>query len=141
MRQKVSFEGQAAMELEFLTNGYTSQDNYEYEIGNEKSVYIIDWTSMIKQLIQEKENISKNIISLKFHNTLVKIIVDIAKLIKEKNVALSGGCFQNKYLLENSIKELKKNGFNVFWNKEVPANDGGISLGQIAYYSYFIKNK
>jgi hydrogenase maturation protein HypF len=142
IKQKVSFEGQAAMELEFLTDGFSSQENYEYEIKNENGVPIIDWTSVIKQLIQDKkEKISKNIFSLKFHNTLVKIIVNIAKLINEKNIALSGGCFQNKYLLENSIKELHKSGFNVFWNKEVPANDGGISLGQIAYFSYFRKNK
>jgi hydrogenase maturation protein HypF len=142
IRQKVNFEGQAAMELEFLTDSFSSQENYEYEIKNENCIYIIDWTSLITQLIQDKkEKISKNIISIKFHNTLVKIIVEIAKLINEKNIALSGGCFQNKYLLENSIIELRKNGFDVLWNKEVPANDGGISLGQIAYFSYFRKNK
>jgi len=140
LKQRVNFEGQAAMELEFLTDGTCSGENYGYFIENIDECYIADWTPMVRQIIRDKKNnISGNIISVKFHNTLVKIIVDIAKLVDEKNVALSGGCFQNKYLLENSIKELRNNGFNVLWNKEVPANDGGISLGQIAYYSYFKK--
>lgn len=138
IRQKVSFEGQAAMELEFLTNGIFSKEHYEYQIRNENGIFIADWNLTIRKIIEDKENkISKNIIAVKFHNTLVRIIVDVAKLINEKNIALSGGCFQNKYLLENSIKELRENGFIVYWNKEVPANDGGISLGQIAYSSYF----
>jgi hydrogenase maturation protein HypF len=142
VRQKVKFEGQAAMELEFLAESIFSEENYEYGIKKIDGIFIIDWTMIIKKIIEDKKNkISLNIISAKFHNTLVKVIVEIAKLINEKNVALSGGCFQNKYLLENSIKELWKNGFDVYWNKEVPANDGGISLGQIAYFSYFGKNK
>ncbi|MCX6165492.1 MAG: carbamoyltransferase HypF, partial [Ignavibacteriae bacterium] len=143
VRQKVNFEGQAAMELEFLTDGCFSEDYYEIEILNTgNDIIILDWTKLIVQIIEDKENkVSLNLISVKFHNALVKIIVEIAKLVNEKNVALSGGCFQNKYLLESSIKELRKNGFNVFWNKEVPANDGGISLGQIAYFSYFKNNK
>lgn len=143
IRQKVNFEGQAAMELEFLTDGIRSDDRYEFSIIKSKDgMMVLDWEKLIKQIIKDKRNkISLNIISIKFHNALVKGVVDIAKSVNEKNVALSGGCFQNKYLLENSIQELRKNGFNVYWNKEVPANDGGISLGQIAYFSYFRKNK
>lgn len=142
IRQKVNFEGQAAMELEFLNEGFSSEESYKYAITNDNGVSVIDWTEVIKHLIEDKENsLSVNIISVKFHNTLVNIIVDIAKRVNENIVALSGGCFQNKYLLESSIKELRKNGFDVYWNKEVPANDGGISLGQIAYFSYFKKIK
>jgi hydrogenase maturation protein HypF len=142
VRQVVSFEGQAAMELEFLTDCYSSEEYYEYEILIESRVFIFDWASVIRQIIQDKENkVLINSISVKFHNTLVRVIVEIAKLVNENIVALSGGCFQNKYLLQNSIKELRKNGFDVYWNKEVPANDGGISLGQIAYFSYFKKIK
>lgn len=139
IRQKVNFEGQAAMELEFLTDGTDSNDSYEFSIIK-TDVRVIDWSAMIYQIINDKNNkISSNIISVKFHNTLVNIILEIAKLVNEKDVVLSGGCFQNKYLLENSIRTLQKEGFNVYWNKEVPMNDGGISLGQIAYYSYFGK--
>jgi hydrogenase maturation protein HypF len=141
IRQKVNFEGQAAMELEFLTDGIISELSYNFEIyKDENEIYVIDWTKMIIQLLDDKLNrIKSNLISVKFHNTLVNMIVEIAKLFNEKIIALSGGCFQNKYLLENSVKKLQELGFKVYWNKEVPANDGGISLGQIAYYSYFKK--
>lgn len=143
IRQRVSFEGQAAMELEYLLEDYDLDESYKCKIiKNENGIFILDWSNMIKEILEEKnKNISKNIISLKFHNALVNSIVEISKLVNEKNIALSGGCFQNKYLLEKSILKLRENGFNVFWNKEVPANDGGISLGQIAYFSYFNKNK
>lgn len=143
VRQKVNFEGQAAMELEFLLDGIDSDDSYEMEINrDENDILIIDWSQMIKQIIEDNENgISKNLISLKFHNALVNSIVETAKLIKEKIVILSGGCFQNKYLLEKSIMKLVESGFSVYWNKEVPANDGGISLGQIEYFTYFKKIK
>lgn len=141
IRQKTSYEGQAAMELEFLAERVSTEDIYEYKIKNEDGIYIFDWTLMINKILEEKNKIPNNIISAKFHNTLVSVIVAIAKLLNEKNIALSGGCFQNKYLLEKTISELEQNGFKVFWNKEVPANDGGISLGQIASYSYFKNNK
>ena len=142
IRQKVNFEGQAAMELEFLTEGSSLKECYKYEIADYEGENVIDWVEVIKELIKDKDDgVSLNSISAKFHNTLVSIIVEMAKLHNENIVVISGGCFQNKYLLENSIKELRKNGFDVYWNKEVPANDGGISLGQIAYLSYFKKIK
>lgn len=143
IRQRVNFEGQAAMELEFLTDGCFSEDYYEIEIlKTVDDIIILDWSKLIIKIIEDKENkVSLNLISVKFHNALVNAIVEIAKLINVKNIALSGGCFQNKYLLENTIIGLRKNGFDVFWNKEVPANDGGISLGQIAYFTYFKNNK
>jgi hydrogenase maturation protein HypF len=139
IRQKVNFEGQAAMELEFLINGVVTDESYNFEINkNENGTFIINWIPIIQNIINDKKNkLSLNLISAKFHNTLINTIVEIAKLVNEKIIVLSGGCFQNKYLLENSIKALQKEGFNVYWNKEVPANDGGISLGQIAYFSYF----
>jgi hydrogenase maturation protein HypF len=68
---------------------------------------------------------------MKFHNTLVNLTVTMAKQAKRKDVVLTGGCFQNKYLLEHGIERLEQEGFNVFWPQEVPANDGGLSLGQI----------
>lgn len=140
IRQIVSYEGQAAMELEFLINEIISDESYKIEIVKMKNTMLLDWKEMFTHIIKDKkENVSLNMISVKFHNALVNAIVNVAKLSGEKNVVLSGGCFQNKYLLENTILKLRDNGFNVFWNKEVPANDGGISLGQIAYLSYFNK--
>jgi hydrogenase maturation protein HypF len=62
----------------------------------------------------------------------------VAKNISEKKIVLSGGCFQNKYLVEKTINKLSKEGFKVYTHQRVPPNDGGICLGQAvaALYSY-----
>jgi hydrogenase maturation protein HypF len=73
-------------------------------------------------------------ISLRFHNTMIKIIIDMARLIRDESgldrVALSGGCFQNAYLLEGVTGGLEAQGFGVFINEALPCNDGCVSLGQ-----------
>jgi len=82
-------------------------------------------------------------ISRIFHNTVIKIIVEITKKISEQekiySVALSGGTFQNKFLLRWAVELLKKEGFAVYLNTKVPSNDGGIALGQL-YNAAFIRN-
>jgi hydrogenase maturation protein HypF len=85
-------------------------------------------------------NVSKNIISAKFHNALVEVIVDFCRLAGIKKIALSGGCFQNKYLIERTIDKLKEAGFTVYWQSVIPTNDAGICLGQMKYFSYLNKN-
>jgi hydrogenase maturation protein HypF len=74
-------------------------------------------------------------ISAKFHNTVAQAILEISRRIREETrldkVILSGGVFQNKYLLEKSTELLSDNKFKVLTNHLVPANDGGISLGQL----------
>lgn len=141
IRQKVRFEGQAAMELEFLTDGIQSVDTYKIILVKKMNdLLVLDWSGMICKILEDlKNNIPATLISVKFHNAIVNAIINLVKLFDEKNVVLSGGCFQNKYLLENSIIKLKQNGYNVYWNKVVPTNDGGISLGQIAYKSFIKK--
>ncbi|MCX8028956.1 MAG: carbamoyltransferase HypF [Brevinematales bacterium] len=128
------FEGQSAMELEF--EAYKSQrniiDTYEYDIKNN----IIDWRKIIVGIISDiKNGLPKEDISIKFHNTMVRVIkecvTEISKIKKCKNVALSGGVFQNSLLVDKLIEELKLEGFDVYTNKKVPPNDGGISLGQL----------
>jgi hydrogenase maturation protein HypF len=139
VRQNVNYEDQAAMELEFLIDGIESNESYDFEItDNGNNTYTADWTMPVKEIISDKQKqVPGSVISVKFHNTLVSIILAIADLSGEKNIALSGGCFQNKYLLENTVRILLRKKYNVYWNKYVPANDGGISTGQIAYCSYF----
>lgn len=135
LRQIVNFEGQAAMELEFAIKNCRSKAFYDFEIieeiQGESHTYIIDWRPSIVELIEDvcqKKELEK--ISVKFHNTLTEIIVEIAKIIKIEKVVLSGGCFQNKYLTEHAIDKLEKNCFKVYWHQDIPPNDGGISLGQ-----------
>jgi len=130
-----SFEGQAAMELEFTAHSVSDENKcYNFDINKKNNIYEIDFIPLIRDIISDiKNNISANVISKKFHNTLSEIILDIARKVEINNIALSGGCFQNSLLLETTIKKLKENGFKPYWQKRVPINDGGISLGQIMY--------
>jgi hydrogenase maturation protein HypF len=129
-----NFEGQAAMKLEFaIENGIN--DFYEFEF-HKKAIVIIDWEKIIKGILEDLEKgVSKNKIAAKFHNTLTEIIVEFARFTNQRKVLLSGGCFQNVYLLERTIERLKEENFQVYWHQRVPTNDGGISFGQIAAYN------
>ena len=69
--------------------------------------------------------------SAKFHNALAEAVVAVAKRAGERRVVLSGGCFQNRYLTERTVRRLQTEGFQPYWHQRVPPNDGGIALGQI----------
>jgi hydrogenase maturation protein HypF len=139
LRQRVNYEGQAAMELEYLTNGCDSDEHYTLKIVEkdfEENNYIIDWEPMMREILVDKLNdLSLNLMSVKFHNTLSKIILDIAKKIGEEKIVMSGGCFQNRYLIRRTVKLLESENFKPYWHQRIPPNDGGISLGQIIYSS------
>jgi len=131
IRQATHFEGQAAMELEFLLDPNQTTELYRFEFEKAESAIIVDWRPMILDLLDDlKSGVPVARISAKFHNTMSEIIVAIAQLANEKKVALSGGCFQNKYLTERTIVHLIKAGFQLYWHQRIPPNDGGISLGQ-----------
>jgi hydrogenase maturation protein HypF len=87
---------------------------------------------MVQEILEDvKGSVPPSVISAKFHNTMVAMIVDVAGRIGEERIALTGGCFQNKYLLERSVRRLEEEGFHPYWHQRVPPNDGGIALGQI----------
>lgn len=133
--KKNSFEGEAAIYLENLAFGM-NVGNYDFDIDLVDDNKIINTDKIIGGIIEDlREHISKEVISMRFHNTIIRFTVDMCIKISEdcglKKVALSGGVFQNIILLEGIYNSLVKNGFIVYINKEVPCNDGGISLGQI----------
>ena len=65
-----------------------------------------------------------------FHRALVGGMVEVARRVGEERVLLSGGCFQNRVLLEVAVAELREEGFRVYWHQRVPTNDGGVAFGQ-----------
>lgn len=139
IKQKASFEGQAAMELEFKSMEAIQkeeQDVYSYSISpedsKEDSCLSIHWDRIIFGILEDLEG-SKPIsmIALQFHNTLAHLISDIAQRVNAKEVVLTGGCFQNRVLLEKSVKVLRQSGKAPFFSRHIPPNDSGISLGQI----------
>ncbi|MCJ7814125.1 MAG: carbamoyltransferase HypF [Candidatus Atribacteria bacterium] len=134
IRDEISYEGQAAMELEsFCASGI--KERYKFSIYKEGEKFIIDPQEIFINIIEElKRGIGKDVIAAKFHNTVAEFTLHLCGKIREdiriNKIALSGGVFQNKYLTEKVVYLLEDKGFKVFIQRKVPTNDGGISLGQ-----------
>jgi hydrogenase maturation protein HypF len=132
IRQRVSFEGQAAMELEFALDGIKTGEHYPFLISAAGGHLTLDWSPIVHAIIRDSESgIGVGTISARFHNGLAEAIVEVAQRIGEERVVLSGGCFQNRYLTECAVCRLQTEGFRAYWHQRVPPNDGGIALGQI----------
>jgi len=133
VRQFIRFEGQAAMEMEFLTDGFDTDESYDSGVPDTPlTPAVIDWEPIVSGVIRDtRAGAPQGLVSARFHNTLAEMISGAAKLAGEPQVVLSGGCFQNKYLLERTIKQLERDGFHVYRHQRVPPNDGGIALGQL----------
>lgn len=146
--QKITYEGQASMELEALINNSennTDSTSYNYKIVDKDDVLIIDTIPIINEIISDlKMGTSKNIISQRFHNTVISFSVDTCKRLREfhgiNDVALSGGVFQNNYIFIGIINALEVEGFNVYSHSIVPTNDGGLSLGQLVIANERLKS-
>lgn len=139
LQQKSNYEAQAAMKLEFaLAEIPETTESYSFKLIKNKISYnsvnpfIIDWQELLIQVLSDVgQNIPTSFIAAKFHNALVNSIVEVTKVIGEKAVVLSGGCFQNRYLLEKTVLALRLAGFFPYWQQKIPTNDGGIALGQL----------
>jgi hydrogenase maturation protein HypF len=92
---------------------------------------------MIREIISDVQSqVNVAAIAAKFHNTLAEMILSVAMKTGEERVVMSGGCFQNKYLIERCCALLSRHGFRVYTHCRIPPNDGGISLGQAVAASY-----
>lgn len=134
IRARSAFEGQAAMELEFAIKDPASGDSYSFEVlaGTSEFLGEIDWKKTVAEVCLDlTEHTPAAVVSAKYHNTLANIIVEVAKKAGQKQIALSGGCFQNRYLTEKTLFLLMKEGFVVYTNNLIPPNDNGISVGQL----------
>jgi len=134
LKRSVSFEGQAAMNLEAAARPGCG-DILPFHIANEGEMSILDLLPAVRALVEgclagmDLEGLASS-----FHATLIASFTDMAELLRDRTgidrVALSGGCFQNRILLEGCAEELECNGFEVFTHRRIPTNDGGVALGQ-----------
>ena len=143
LRQISGFEGQAAQQLEFSLDGCRTDEAYPFGLAqDEKGEWGVDWRPLFERLTADVASGRPNPeISARFHNALAETIVAVARKSGLERVALSGGCFQNKYLCERTVARLREEGFRPYWHQRIPPNDGGIALGQIAAASWFAKEK
>jgi hydrogenase maturation protein HypF len=132
VRSSINYEGQAAIELEAIADERTT-GTYRFEIeGSEIGAEMIV-RGAVEDLIS---GVPREQVAARFHLSVAHMIVEVATIIREQRaldrVVLSGGVFQNMLLLSNVSRLLLESGFEVFTHHRVPANDGGISLGQAA---------
>ncbi len=130
--EPVTYEGQAAVRLQFIANHEVTEAYPVKLIDN-----ILDWGPMIQCLSEEKQRgVSPAIMAAKFHNTIAQALLEVVENIRSTTgltqVALSGGVFQNERLLHLTLTALRSHDFNVYQHHQVPPNDGGIALGQAA---------
>ena len=133
IRNHVSFEGQAAMELEMLAEKTIAATyDYDWVSGDVHRVLV---QPIIRGVVNDmQKGVDPSEISGKFHSTLVRMFSELCEIIGKETglnrVVLSGGVFQNSFLLTGLIQTLTRNNFQVFTHTLVPPNDGGIALGQ-----------
>jgi hydrogenase maturation protein HypF len=134
VRQTVNYEAQAAIELEMAINGQ-GNDAYSLSVEQNSEPWIIGTRPLFEAMIGDiASGVPVGIMSLRFHNGLVNTFAKIAEGLRIKTglnrVCLSGGTFHNVYLSGKLERSLTARNFEVFTQREVPAGDGGLSLGQ-----------
>lgn len=140
----IEYEAQAAIELEGLLNrDFTLAEPLPYEIARteDDGPLVVDYRPMVHEIVAAMTTgtVDRDLLSRRFHSTLVKAIVELCQDVADHSgisrVALSGGAFMNEFLLVNAIASLKSAGLEPIFHREVPPNDGGIALGQVAVAS------
>jgi hydrogenase maturation protein HypF len=142
LRSEVNFEGQAAIELESIAaTGILGHYPFALVDGDPMQ---IDFRPMIEEMVHDIGKRTQGEIAARFHNTIAQVVLKTCERIREQDglnrVCLSGGTFQNLYILERVTNGLQDRGFGCFLHSTVPANDGGISLGQAVIMNQFLRN-
>ncbi|MFZ2286620.1 MAG: carbamoyltransferase HypF [Bacteroidales bacterium] len=124
-----TFDSEAPMRLESAITG-TTDDYYPFSLSD-----TVCLRETFHEIIRDTDRSDVSLIAARFHNTIAQIILAVCLKIRKdtglREVVLSGGVFQNRYLLEKSLYLLSMNNFTAYTNHLVPSNDGGISLGQL----------
>ena len=135
IRQFNRFEGQAAMELEFAATAATQPGSYPYRIESPEdgSLATIDWFPLVDAILKDlRAGVEVTEISGRFHSTLAQVVLDFSMKSASSKIVLGGGCFQNRWLTERVVTQLRENGFAVYLPQRIPVNDGGLCVGQAA---------
>ena len=145
IRKQVVYEGQAAIELEVQAEIQNARI-YPFLIEETEQPAQLDVRPMIRAIVEEiRQGVARGQIAGSFHWTIAEMLAASCEQVRKqtglREVALSGGVFQNRMLLERLVGRLEEQGFQVYINRQVPANDGGISLGQLAIAATRLANE
>jgi hydrogenase maturation protein HypF len=165
IRGEIDYEGQAAVELEMAAHALYGEEpssviarrvsneaisdvreSYPYRIVEDNGIRVVRLKDLLSAVIEDlHQGISKERISVKFHNAVAQMINEMCHLIADETditqVVLSGGVFQNRLLLKKTVSLLESSGFQVFTHRQVPCNDGGISLGQAVIANFAVQRE
>jgi hydrogenase maturation protein HypF len=131
-----AFEGQAAMALEQLAMREQNPTGLRYPLTLiEGELLLLDWQPLLLALLADLPMLSPAHIAAKFHHTLANVLFTVVKRVmppqSETPIVLSGGCFQNAYLVQAIETCNQQHQYRLFRQQQIPPNDGGIALGQI----------
>jgi hydrogenase maturation protein HypF len=148
VRGVIEYEAQAAIDLETLASREPGETgSYPFGVEERDGINLVRVVDLLAAIIRDiKRHTSKSVIAARFHNTVVRMVIELCQTISARTglggVALSGGVFQNRLLLERSIAGLESAGLEVLTHRQVPCNDGGVSLGQavVANFSEEVKS-
>jgi len=134
LRQRTSYEGQAASAFEWAPNtcdaGHSAGRAYNLPVTGDGPL-VVDWTpALAAALADRRGGVSAGAVSEALHNGLAAAIAKIAAQVGERQVLLTGGCFQNVRLTEAAVSALDAVGCEAYWHRQVPPNDGGLAVGQ-----------
>jgi len=129
-----SFEGEAAMALQFQAErAGAGHGAYRFPLQAGERVAVLDWEPGLAALLADREaGAGVPVMAARFHGGLADALAAVARSEGLPRVVLGGGCFQNRHLLRLAVERLGRDGVHAFWPAQVPANDGGIALGQLA---------
>lgn len=134
VRQKIAYEGQAAIELE-MCQSFGEMGSYPWEIRDEDGEWVMVTTGIIEGIVEDiRRGEIRGAIGRRFHNSITGMLSQVCLRIREERgleqVILSGGSFQNMTLLTGLTRVLEEEGLRVYSHARVPTNDGSLSLGQ-----------
>jgi hydrogenase maturation protein HypF len=132
VRQIVTYEAQAAVELEALVND--GCESYRFNLPTASAI-TFDARPVLHAVVDDlRAGVPPATIASRFHNAVANLIFELSLTLRGETglnqVALTGGVFQNKYLLEQAVRRLRAAKFEVLTHRQVPPNDGGLALGQ-----------
>ena len=135
LRQRASYEGQAAAELEWAAEASAADRGYEFSLRDgEAGCLVVDWQPALASALADlRAGAGAGPVAAAFHEGLAAVIAAVARRLGVLRVVLTGGCFQNARLTEAAVEALRAAGCEPLWHRQVPPNDGGIALGQAAW--------
>jgi len=134
LRHRSSFEGQAALLLEGLTDSSASFVPFPVNLLPHESIWLWDWRPMLREILGAiRDRLPASTLSTRFHQTLVAAVEKLLDKTGLQQLIVSGGVFQNRFLLETLKKRAAQRGYQIWHSQRIPPNDASLSLGQMVW--------